>query len=93
VYEKTLFGTSASSVGNSVRLPIGFEIDKLVSLYAQIEANDPTWDAYHRVGSDISSCGVTYDKSNVTVFTNNVKAASKPIQVTIQYTKTTDNYQ
>lgn len=93
VYEKTLTGTSPTTTNKVSYISIGCEIEKLIHLYAQIEADTSGWCSYHKVGSDISSTGITYDRTQIAIWVgNHVPATNKPVQVVIQYTKTTDNF-
>ena len=89
VYQKTLLGTTTSNTGNAT-VGIGCVIDKLVMLRGTIMADSSGWCYYHAIGSDISSMGVHYDRDKVMVYVSNSIAYSKPFQVVIQYTKSTD---
>lgn len=90
VYQRVINGTTPSTKNNSVSVNIGCTIDSLVSLNGYIYANNSSWLGYQSIGSDVSSIGITYDKSMINVYISHDYLVSKPFVAIIQYTKSTD---
>lgn len=88
IYRKILTVTSSPS-GNEAHVAIGSTVDSLVRLDAYLYSNDSVWCYAHKVGSDLSSVGITPDKQQVAVYTSPsfTYAYSKPVVIIIEYTK------
>lgn len=91
IYRKVLTGTSTSN-GGSQFIAIGTTIDSLVRLDEYMYANASGWCYIHVMSSDVTSCGISYDRQYVQAYVNSSFSSgfNQPLKIIIEYTKASD---
>jgi hypothetical protein len=92
IYRKVLTGTTLSNGSNSAYIPIGTTIDSLVRLDEYMYANQSDWCYIHIIPSDVTSCGISYDRQYVLAYVNSSLSSgfNQPLKIIIEYTKASD---